>query len=154
MSRRERQGTILGLVRERDISTQAELAEALRALGYDVVQTTVSRDISELGLRKVRSAGGRLVYAPPGAANGDGTREIALALRRWARTFEASGNLVVITTPSGYANALAQVVDEVGHPRIAGTIAGDNTILVVAREGVSGVALRDELRQHLMEGAA
>ena len=154
MTRRERQGTILRLVRERDISTQAELAEALHDQGCDVVQTTVSRDIAELGLRKVRSTSGRLVYAPPGVANGDRFREIVLALRRWALTFEASANLVIITTPSGYANALAQVMDEAGHPRIAGTIAGDNTVLAVAREGVTGTELRDELRQHLMEGAA
>ena len=154
MTRRERQGTILRLVRERDISTQAELAEALHDQGCDVVQTTVSRDIAELGLRKVRSTSGRLVYAPPGVANGDRFREIVLSLRRWALTFEASANLVIITTPSGYANALAQVMDEAGHPRIAGTIAGDNTVLAVAREGVTGAELRDELRQHLMEGAA
>jgi transcriptional regulator of arginine metabolism len=154
MTRRERQGTILRLVRERDISTQAELAEALHDQGCDVVQTTVSRDIAELGLRKVRSTSGRLVYAPPGAANGDRFREIVLALRRWALTFEASANLVIITTPSGYANALAQVMDEAGHPKIAGTIAGDNTVLAVAREGVTGAELRNELRQHLMEGAA
>jgi transcriptional regulator of arginine metabolism len=154
VSRRERQGTILRLVRERDISTQAELAEALRDQGFDVVQTTVSRDIGELGLRKVRSPSGRLVYAPPGVGNGDRFRELVLAVRRWALTFEASGNLVIITTPSGYANALAQVMDEAGHPKVAGTIAGDNTILVVAREGVTGAEIRDELRQHLMEGAA
>ena len=105
-------------------------------------------------MRKVRASSGRLVYAPPGSTNGDRSREIVLALRRWALTFEASGNLVIIMTPSGYANALAQVMDEAGHPKIAGTIAGDNTILVVAREGIRGAELRDELRLHLMEGAA
>ena len=115
MSRRARQGTILRLVREREISTQAELAEALREQGYEVVQTTVSRDISELGLRKVRAPSGRLVYAPPGSTNGDRFREIVLALRRWALTFEASGNLVVIVTPSGYANA-ARPGDRRGRP--------------------------------------
>ena len=153
MSRRERHGTILRIVRERPIATQSELADALRGEGYAVVQTTVSRDIAELGLRKVRRDG-RLVYAPPGATDGEAARELDAALRRWALTFEASGNLVIVQTPSGFANALAQVVDQSGHPRIAGTIAGDNTILVVAREGVPGAALRDELRQHLMEGAA
>ena len=153
--RRERQGAILRLVRERPLSTQAELADALREAGYDVVQTTVSRDVAELGLVKVRNGTGRLVYAAPGtAANGDRLRELVLALRRWALAFEASGNLVVVTTPSGYASALAQAMDEATHPRIAGTIAGDNTILVVAREGFSGAELRDELRRHLMEGAA
>ena len=75
-------------------------------------------------------------------------------MRRWALSVEASGNLVLVLTPSGYANALAQVMDEAAHPDILGTVAGDNTILVVAREGVSGAALRDELREHLLEGAA
>ena len=153
-ARRERQGVILRLIRERPISTQAELAEALRETGYDVVQTTVSRDIAELGLTKVRSARGRLVYAPPGTTNGDRMRELVLALRRWALGFEASGNLVVVTTPSGYASALSQAMDEAGHPGIAGTIAGDNTILVVAREGLAGAELRETLRNYLLEGAA
>lgn len=154
MNRRERQGEILRLVRERPISTQAELAEALREAGFDVVQTTVSRDIAELGLVKVRSASGRLIYAPPGSSNGDRSRELVLALRRWALTLEASGNLVVIVTPRGYATPLADAIDEAGDPDIIGTVAGENTIIVVAREGVTGAMVRDELRQHLLEGAA
>ena len=154
MNRRERQGVILRLVRERPISTQAELAEALRDAGHEVVQTTVSRDVAELGLVKVRSANGRLVYAPPGTSNGDRHRELALALRRWALSFEASGNLVVVLTPRGYATPLADAIDDAGHPGVIGTVAGENTILVVAREGVSGRELRDELRHYLMEGAA
>jgi transcriptional regulator of arginine metabolism len=152
--RRERQGAILRLVQERPIATQSELADALHEAGFDVVQTTVSRDVAELRLVKVRHASGRLVYAPAGTANGDRMRELVLALRRWALAFEASGNLIVVSTPSGYANALAQVVDETGHPHIAGTIAGDNTILLVAREGVTGSDLANELRHHLLEGAA
>ena len=154
MTRRERQGEILRLVRGRPISTQSELVEALRAGGYDVVQTTVSRDIHELGLVKVRTPSGRLVYALPGTADRDRLRELQAGMRRWALSVEASGNLVLVLTPSGYANALAQVMDEAVHPHILGTVAGDNTILVVAREGVSGAALRDELREHLLEGAA
>ena len=154
MTRRERQGEILRLVRERPISTQGELVEALRAGGYDVVQTTVSRDVHELGLVKVRVPSGRLVYALPGTADRDRLRELQAGMRRWALSVEASGNLVLVLTPSGYANALAQVMDEAVHPDILGTVAGDNTILVVAREGVSGAALRDELREHLLEGAA
>ena len=72
MNRRERQGAILELVRERTLSTQAEVAAASRETGYDVVQTTVSRDIAELGLVKVRAPSGRLVYAPPGGSDGTG----------------------------------------------------------------------------------
>jgi transcriptional regulator of arginine metabolism len=154
MNRRERQGAILQLVRTRQIATQIELAEALRNEGFDVVQTTVSRDIAELGLRKVRSDQGRLIYAPPGAGNGNGPRELRLALRRWALTFEASGNLVVIVTPRGYASPLADAIDDSAHPDVIGTVAGENTIIVVAREGLAGVELRETLRRYSMEGAA
>ena len=154
MNRRERQGAILDLVRERALSTQAEVASALRESGYDVVQTTVSRDIAELGLVKVRGQNGRLVYAPPGTPNGDRYRELALALRRWALSFEASGNLVVVLTPSGYATPLADAIDSSAHPDVIGTVAGENTILVVAREGLTGAEVRDELRSYLLEGAA
>jgi transcriptional regulator of arginine metabolism len=148
-SRRERQGAILRLIGDRHISTQGELAEALHESGYEVVQTTVSRDIAELGLVKVRGESGRLVYATP-SANGNGRRQVALqeALERWALTLEASENLVVVRTPPGFANALAHELDESGHPHVAGTVAGDDTILVVARS-VSGDALVEEFRDHM-----
>ena len=149
MNRRERQNAILGLVRERALSTQAEVASALKDSGFDVVQTTVSRDIADLGLVKVRAPSGRLVYAPPGSSDGDRLRALGAAMRRYAMTVEAAGTLVVVTTPSGYANALAQAVDEAAHPAIAGTIAGDNTIFVAAREGLTGAELAAELSHHL-----
>jgi transcriptional regulator of arginine metabolism len=154
MNRRERQGAILELVRERALSTQAEVASALRDNGFEVVQTTVSRDIADLGLVKVRAPSGRLVYAPPGGSDGDRLRALGSAMRRYAITVEAAGPIVVVTTPSGYANALAQAVDEAGHPSIAGTIAGDNTIFVATRDGVRVETLRDELAGHLVGAAA
>jgi transcriptional regulator of arginine metabolism len=154
MNRRERQGAILDLVRERALSTQAEVASALRETGIDVVQTTVSRDIADLGLVKMRAPSGRLVYAPPGGSDGDRLRALGSAMRRYAITVEAAGPIVVVTTPSGYANALAQAVDEAAHPSIAGTIAGDNTIFVATRDGVRAEMLRDELAGHLVGAAA
>jgi len=154
MNRRERQGAILELVRDRALSTQAEVAAALRETGYDVVQTTVSRDIAELGLVKVRAPSGRLVYAPPGGSDADRLRALGSAMRRYAVTVEAAGQLVVVTTPSGYANALAQAMDEASHPSVAGTLAGDNTIFVAARDGVAARALEDELAGYLLQGAA
>jgi transcriptional regulator of arginine metabolism len=154
MNRRERQSAILDLVRDRALSTQAEVASALREAGFDVVQTTVSRDIADLGLVKVRAPSGRLVYAPPGTTDGDRMRALGAAMRRYAVGAEAAGTLVVLTTPSGYANALAQAIDEAGHPGVAGTIAGDNMIFVAARDGISAVVLRDELSGHLLQGAA
>jgi transcriptional regulator of arginine metabolism len=154
MNRRERQAAILEIVREQSISTQGELVQALRRSGHDVVQTTVSRDVHELGLMKVRAPSGRLVYAPPGSSDLNRTRAIVSAMRRYAISVEATGSILVITTPSGFANALAQSFDENPHPGIAGTLAGDNTIFIAAREGTTAAALRDEIAGHLAEGAA
>jgi transcriptional regulator of arginine metabolism len=144
MNRAERLAAIQRLIRERPISTQTELAEALRSEGHDVVQTTVSRDIHDLGLQKIRHESGRLVYAFPedSAFNEDVTE----ALTRWALTVEPSGNLVVVTTPYGYAQALAQAIDVAHHPHIAGTIAGENTVLLISREPVTGAELAKEIR--------
>ena len=153
MNRAERHAAILRLVREQPLSTQTELADALRAEGHEVVQTTVSRDIHELGLIKVRHASGRLVYAfPEDAAGYD--EDLADALTRWALTLEPSANLVVVITPYGYASALAQAVDVARHPHVAGTIAGENTVLLVAREPLTGAELADELRDMRLKGAA
>jgi transcriptional regulator of arginine metabolism len=145
MNRSERHAAIQRLIREQPISTQTGLAEALRREGHDVVQTTVSRDVHELRLVKVRDAGGRLVYAfPEDAAGFD--QDVAGALARWALTVEPSGNLVVVTTPYGYAQALAQAIDVAHHPHIAGTVAGENTILLVAREPATGGQLAQEIQ--------
>jgi transcriptional regulator of arginine metabolism len=149
MRKFERQGEILRLVKERKLSTQSELAEALRENGIEAVQTTVSRDVAELGLVKVRDAEGRLVYALPGAADLSRLSELATALRRWTLSLAPTGNLVVVQTPSGHANALARAIDAAALADIAGTVAGDDTIFVAARDGVSGVALADQLRHHL-----
>jgi transcriptional regulator of arginine metabolism len=149
MSRRERRARILELVKESAVSTQAELVAALRMDGFDVVQTTVSRDIHELGLVKVRAPSGRLVYAAQGSSDADRMRAIAAAMRRYAIGVEATGSLVVVATPSGYASALAQAIDEGKHPHVAGTLAGDNTIFVAPRADVHPDALRDELAGYL-----
>jgi transcriptional regulator of arginine metabolism len=145
----DRQGAILRLVQERSLSTQEELADALHEVGHDAVQATVSRDIAQLGLVKIRDASGRLVYALPGGADLDRLSELTSALRRWAITLSASVNLLVIQTPPGHANALAQAIDQARLPDVLGTIAGDNTIMIIAREGATGAALEREFRHHL-----
>ena len=134
--RRERQGAILRLIREQQISTQAELSAALHEAGFEAVQTTVSRDISDLGLVKVRAANGRLVYAPAGTADIDRLRELEAAFRRWAISIDANDNLVVVFTPRGFSAALADVIDQSNHPHVLATMAGENTILVVPAAGV------------------
>jgi transcriptional regulator of arginine metabolism len=152
MTRFDRQGAILRLVGARELSTQAEVAQALREEGIDTVQTTVSRDIAQLGLVKVRNARGKLVYALPGADDLDRLSELTGALRRWTTGITATGNLVVVSTPPGYANALARAIDQAALADVAGTVAGDDTIFIAAREGIAGADLAAELRHHL-EGA-
>jgi transcriptional regulator of arginine metabolism len=154
MNRQQRHAAILRILRDHAVSTQTELADALHAAGHDVVQTTVSRDIHELGLIKVRGSSGRLIYAPPQAAEAERADAIAVAFARWALEVEASGNLVVVVTPYGYASPLAQAIDVAHHPRIAGTIAGENTVLLIAREGTTGAKLAEEIRGHMLRGVA
>ena len=107
----ERQGMIMRLVQEQPLSTQADVADALRAHGIDAVQATVSRDISQLGLVKVRNPEGRLVYAVPGAADLRRLDELTAALRRWLGGMTPSGQLLVVNTPRGFAAALADAID-------------------------------------------
>jgi transcriptional regulator of arginine metabolism len=145
----ERQGAILRLVQDRPLATQAEVAEALREAGIDAVQTTVSRDIAQLGLVKIRAADGRLVYALPGAADLDRLSELTAALRRWTSSIVAANGLVVIRTPRGYATPLADAIDAAGLGDVAGTVAGENTIFVAPRDGVTGAELEQLLRHHL-----
>ena len=149
----ERQAAILRLVEERHLSTQADLADALRAEGIDAVQATVSRDVARLGLVKVRNGDGRLIYAPPGAGDLRRLAALGVALRSWAGPMAATGNLLVIHTPRGFAAALADAIDEAGLPDVAGTVAGDNTIFVAVREGSSASELASDFT-HRLEGDA
>jgi transcriptional regulator of arginine metabolism len=149
MKKFERQGEILRLVRERELSTQGEVAAALRAEGIDAVQTTVSRDISQLGLVKVRNGNGRLIYGLPGATDLRRLEELTTALQRWAGQMVPSGQLLVIGTQRGFAAALADAIDTAALPEVAGTIAGENTVFVAARDGFTGAGLAEDFRNLL-----
>jgi transcriptional regulator of arginine metabolism len=150
----ERQGTILRLVQQRQLSTQSELADALRAEGIDTVQATVSRDIAQLGLVKVRAADGRLVYALPGASDLRRLDEVTSALRRWAGNMTPSGTLLIVQTPRGVAVPLADAIDAARLPEVAGTIAGDNTVFIAAREPHTGAELVEQLHALIDGGGA
>ena len=141
----ERQAAIRRLVQEQHLSTQAEVAEALRAEGIDAVQATVSRDIAQLGLVKVRNGDGKLIYALPGAADLRRREQLRSALRQWSLGMTPTRELLVIQTPRGFAAALADAIDEASLPEIAGTVAGDNTIFVAARNGGGGGELAEVL---------
>lgn len=152
-ARRQR---IADLLDTRVVHSQPELSDLLAADGIAVTQATLSRDLDELGATKVRGPGGALVYALP-AQGGDGTprpggavRESRARLARLAAELlvsaQASGNLVVVRTPPGAANFLASALDRGAVPGLLGTIAGDDTVLIIAA-GADGA---DRLRSHLL----
>ena len=151
-TKQERQGAIRRLVQKSHLSTQADLAEALHKEGIEAVQATVSRDIAQLGLVKVRNGNGKLIYALPGAADLRRLEQLASALRSWAQGITPTGQLLVIQTPRGFAAALADAIDEAALPEVAGTIAGDNTIFVAVREGSAAAELADQFGH--IEGAS
>jgi len=134
MQRRLRHAAILELVHARDLSTQAEVAEALRIGGFDVVQTTVSRDIAELGLVKVLR-GKRHVYVAPedlaGPAPSASDERLHKILGDVPVTVGRSGLILVLTGTPGTASVVAQAIDESTLSDQEGTLAGDNTILVL-----------------------
>ena len=145
----ERQGAILRLVDQQQLSTQTEVTDALRDEGFDAVQATVSRDIAQLGLVKVRNGHGRLVYALPGTGDLDRLDQLTSALRRWVSGMKHAGQLLVVATPAGFAAPLADAIDGAALEEVAGTIAGENTVFVAARDGMTGAELEDRFRQHL-----
>jgi transcriptional regulator of arginine metabolism len=145
----ERQGAILRLVEQNQLSTQAEVTSALHEEGFDAVQATVSRDIAQLGLVKVRNGNGRLVYARPGAGDLDRLDQLTSALRRWVSGMKHAGQLLVIATPSGFAAPLAYAIDHSALEDVAGTIAGEDTVFVAARDGITGAELEEQFRRRL-----
>ena len=130
----ERQAAIRTLLKEKTIRTQEELAEALREHGYNVTQATVSRDIREMRLMKIAAPEGGYRYREPEISwNGLDERLIRL-LRDCVYSAETAGQIVVIKTMSGAAGTAAEALDSLEMPEIAGSIAGDNTIFLAARD--------------------
>jgi transcriptional regulator of arginine metabolism len=147
-TKRRRQRALLELVRTAPLSTQHEIQRRLAELGHDATQSTISRDLEELGLVRVRDGEGRLRYTlATEAATAAASGRLKSMLNEYAVSIESSGNLVVIVTPPGAANPLADAMDHVPVDGVVGTVAGDNTILVIAREGVRGSLVAERLRK-------
>ena len=125
-----RRETVARIVRSRAIATQEELLAALDAAGVRVTQATLSRDLARLGARRVsRPEGGTIYELTDGAAAGDGLG----ALRALVTRISANGSIVVIRTHPGSAPAIARAIDLAQPPEVLGTIAGDDTVLVITR---------------------
>ena len=147
MQKTQRQHRIAKLLEAQPVMSQAQLVELLAADGVVATQATVSRDLDELGAVKVRIAGGESVYAIPE----DPKERIAPEdhLRRvfgdWVVEVGHSANLVVLRTPPGSAHVVASALDRAGLDDIVGTVAGDDTLLVVASERVGGAKMAKRL---------
>jgi transcriptional regulator of arginine metabolism len=159
ISKAARHARIVELIRTRAVRSQTELSNLLAADGLTTTQATLSRDLEELGAVKVRGTDGTApAYVVPedGAAPLRSAEQAPDRLRRLLRELlthaDASGNLVVLRTPPGAAQFLASAIDRAGLPDIIGTIAGDDTILVIARQqepvlGSAGAALAAQLME-------
>ena len=148
MSKHQRQHRIERLLAAHAVNSQESLVALLADEGIDSTQATVSRDLDDLGAVKVRVPGGDSGYAIPEhpvdrAVPADQLRRV---LGEWVVDVTSSGNLVVLRTPPGSAHVVASALDRTGLEGSIGTVAGDDTLMVVAAEGVRGAALADRLR--------
>jgi transcriptional regulator of arginine metabolism len=150
-TRAARQQRICELLDRVEVSSQAALADLLAADGFAVTQATLSRDLDELGAVKVPRRTGSLAYAVP-SGSGDARlsspeHDVAARLARVAQdvlvSADSSGNIAVLRTPPGGAQYLASAIDRAAWPDVIGTVAGDDTVLVVTRSAAGGAQMAD-----------
>lgn len=119
------------IVTNQDVGSQEELLRLLNEMNYSITQATLSRDIRHLKIAKIHVAGGYVYRFPEQALTGQSRQT-----QPYPR-IEFSGNLAIVKTPTGYATGIAYDIDQAAPDEIAGTIAGDDTILIIPREGYS-----------------
>ena len=145
----KRQNAILTLVARERLGSQEDIRARLSALGLDATQSTISRDVEELGLARIHDVDG-VRYVVPGTP-ADGARPSVMlrhALNEFALSFtRGAGELLVIRTSPGAASALGEAIDRAALADVAGTVAGDDTILVIPREGSTAGAIGTELER-------
>ena len=142
-----RQVAILDIIEKNNIETQEELAEALRQRGILVTQATVSRDIKELRLLKVLTPTGAYKYATADRAENGLSERFIRMLSESMLSVVASNNLIVVKTLSGSANVAAEALDSLHWPEVLGTLAGDNTILLIIRSEADVPAVQARLQE-------
>jgi transcriptional regulator of arginine metabolism len=142
----ERQRLIESVVSRKRVGTQFELLDALADSGCSVTQATISRDIRELGLEKTHDQLGRPRYILPSAARrSDPAEALNSVLGQFGRTVTPAGNIVVLQSELGAAPAIARALDQLRHERVVGTLAGDDTVLVIAPNERDARSLAREL---------
>lgn len=152
-SKSKRQQSILGLLAKERLASQHEIRERLAYMGIEATQSTISRDIEELGLARVHDAQGTRYVVPGDAAGSYGPMALLRhLLEEFALSLVASDAGLIVRTSPGAAAALAEGIDRAGLDGVAGTIAGDNTILILGREGVKAAQLERSLNE-IMEAS-
>ncbi len=139
-----RRAKAIALIKAGVIHSQSDLVKLLKKAGFDVTQATASRDLEELGAVRSRSESGELIYQLGTTADGSIARSMPLP-SDLILSVEASGNLAVVRTPPGGAQFLASSLDNSALENIIGTIAGDDTVLVVSKKATGGAELAKEL---------
>ena len=142
-----RQVAILDIIEKQEIETQEELASALNARGISVTQATVSRDIKELRLLKVLTPSGKYKYATGDQADNNLTDRFIRMLAESLLSVSAANNLIVVKTLSGSANVAAEALDSMHWPEVLGTLAGDNTVLLIIRSNEETITVTSRIRE-------
>jgi transcriptional regulator of arginine metabolism len=148
MGKPQRQHRILKILETQPVSSQAQLLQFLEGEGVVATQATLSRDLEELGAVKVRIPGGAMAYAIPEYAKeraDSGNDHLRRLMGEFVVEVAHSANLVVLRTPPGSAHVVASAIDRSGYPGVLGTVAGDDTILLVCAESVGGADVAADL---------
>lgn len=147
LGKTQRQHRIVRLLAEHAVTSQGRLVDLLTAEGVAATQATVSRDLEDLGAIKVRVAGGETVYAIPELPSEQRVPldHLHRVVGDWVVEVSRAGNLVVLRTPPGTAHVVASALDRSGLPGVLGTVAGDDTILVVVADGTDSAETADHL---------
>ncbi|HKE73487.1 MAG TPA: arginine repressor [Acidimicrobiales bacterium] len=147
LAKPQRQHRVALLLADHAVTSQAQLVDLLAAEGVIATQATVSRDLEDLGAIKVRAAGGDTVYAIPELPTEQRAPEAHLrrVFSEWVVEVAHSANLVVLRTPPGSAHVVASALDRSGLAGVVGTVAGDDTLIVVVAESVSGAGMAAQL---------
>lgn len=149
--KKDRHAKILDLIERYETETQEELADRLRQEGYSVTQATVSRDIRELKLSKIPTAGGRQKYVAYRHEESQLSDKYIRVLKEGYLSTETAQNILVVKTVSGMAMAVAAAIDALKLPEIVGCIAGDNTIMAAMRSAEDAEKVRSMLHRMIQE---
>ena len=146
MIKKSRRDAIIDLINNNDISTQDELTERLISLGFEVSQATISRDIKELNLIKVEGKNKKYKYAKIDLSKHEISPQLINLFKQITTSIESANNLIVVKTISGNASAAGMAIDQMKFSQVIGTVAGDDTLLIVTKTSADAEIVLKVLR--------